>query len=146
MAADRSSPWVAALCGALFSAGLMLSGMSNPANVIAFLDVAGTWNPALAFVMGGAIAVAAPAYALARRRRATLSGVAIELPETHTITAPLVGGSLLFGVCWGLAGLCPGPAVVLAGIGAVQGALYALAFVAAMLGGLWLAGRFGPWA
>jgi uncharacterized membrane protein YedE/YeeE len=130
---------IALIAGFMFGAGLIVSGMSDPANVIGFLDVAGAWNPSLAFVMGGAILVAAPAFALARRRGRDLGGEPIELPPTRGITARLVTGSALFGVGWGLAGLCPGPALVFA----ATGTPYALVFVAALAVGLILAARIG---
>jgi uncharacterized membrane protein YedE/YeeE len=122
----------ALLSGLLFGIGLILSGMSNPAKVTAFLDLAGNWDPSLVFVMGGAIAVAAPAFAWARRRRQTLLNTPLNLPEATAIDRRLVGGSLLFGAGWGLAGFCPGPALVAAAYG-FPGALL---FAAAMLGGM----------
>lgn len=116
---------VAALAGLVFGLGLMLSGMTSPAKVLGFLDVLGGWDPSLALVMAGAIAVGLPAFALARRRR-------VPLPETTTIDRRLVGGSMLFGIGWGLVGLCPGPALAVAGLGDAK----ALGFVAAMLTGM----------
>ncbi len=104
---------IAGLSGFVFGLGLLLSGMTNPARVLAFLDVAGNWNPSLAFVMGGAILVAAPAFALARRRRTTLLGEPITLPNRFGVDARLTGGAVLFGVGWGLTGICPGPAILL---------------------------------
>ncbi len=122
-----------ALCsGLLFGFGLILSGMSNPAKVTAFLDLSGNWDPSLAFVMGGAIAVAAPAFAWAKRRKQTLLQTPLNLPEQTKVERRLVGGSLLFGIGWGLAGFCPGPALVAAAAG-FPGALL---FAAAMLGGM----------
>lgn len=130
---------IAFCSGLLFAAGLLLSGMSDPARVLAFLDVAGAWDPSLAFVMGGAVAVAAPAFAWVRRKGRTLGGATVALPEGRPVTPRLVAGSAVFGVGWGLAGLCPGPAIVLLGLGAVP---YALVFVAAMAAGLaWVALR-----
>jgi len=139
----------AALFGALFGLGLLISGMTDPAKVLGFLDVAGAWNPQLAFVMAGAIAVAAPAFWLARRRRAALLGEPIQLPEPRAIDARLLAGAAVFGVGWGLAGICPGPAVVLAGFAAPRPLLFGAAMIAGMLlarvalriGG---AGRTGP--
>ena len=116
---------VAALAGLVFGLGLVVSGMVLPAKVLGFLDLAGAWDPSLALVMAGAIAVGLPAFAWAKRRR-------MELPETRGIDRRLVGGSLLFGIGWGLAGLCPGPALVVAGLGDEK----ALGFVAAMLAGM----------
>lgn len=122
----------ALLSGLLFGLGLILSGMSNPAKVVAFLDLGGIWDPSLAFVMGGAIAVAAPAFAWARRRNQTLLNTPLDLPTKTGIDRRLVGGSLLFGAGWGLAGFCPGPALVTAAAG-FPGALL---FAAAMLAGM----------
>jgi len=118
-------PLIAALAGLVFGLGLMLSGMASPAKVQGFLDVLGAWDPSLALVMAGAIAVGLPAFALAKRRR-------VPLPEATTVDRRLVGGSLLFGVGWGLVGLCPGPALVVAGLGDMK----ALGFVAAMATGM----------
>jgi len=123
--------------GLLFGLGLLLSGMTDPDRVKAFLDVAGAWNPALALVMGGAIAVALPAFAFARRNSHSLLGEAIDLPAKRQIDAPLVIGAAIFGLGWGLAGICPGPALVLAG----HAAPGALVFVAALLIGTRLAER-----
>jgi uncharacterized membrane protein YedE/YeeE len=122
----------AALAGLLFGLGLALSGMVFPAKVQGFLDVAGSWDPSLAFVMVGAIAVGLPAFALARRRRESFAGLAMRLPDATHIDRRLVGGSLLFGVGWGLAGLCPGPALVVLGLADAKAA----AFVGAMLVGM----------
>jgi len=119
-------------CGLLFGIGLLVSGMANPAKVLGFLDLAGNWDPSLAFVMAGAIAVAAPAFWLARRRASSLAGAPIQLPTSRRIDGRLVGGALLFGAGWGLAGFCPGPALVAAGSGQPRAWL----FVAAMLAGM----------
>ena len=122
----------ALLAGMVFGIGLLASGMANPAKVLGFLDVNGAWDPSLAFVMVGAVAVAALAFFAASRRPATLLGAPMLLPEARGIDARLVGGSVLFGIGWGLAGFCPGPAVVAVGMG--QGK--AVLFVAAMLVGM----------
>jgi uncharacterized membrane protein YedE/YeeE len=116
---------IAALAGLIFGLGLIVSGMVFPAKVLGFLDLAGAWDPSLALVMAGAIAVGLPAFAWARRAR-------VQLPGATRIDRRLVGGSLLFGIGWGLAGLCPGPALVVLGMGDVK----ALGFVAAMLAGM----------
>jgi len=116
--------------GLVFGFGLILSGMTNPAKVQNFLDVFGRWDPSLAFVMGGAIAVAATGFALLRKHAgAPLFGPAFGWPTRTDIDAPLLIGAAVFGIGWGLGGLCPGPA--LAGIPAAKGGL--LAFVVAML-------------
>jgi uncharacterized membrane protein YedE/YeeE len=120
------------LIGLLFGIGLILSGMTDPGKVIGFLDLTGAWDPSLAFVMGGAIVVGAIAFAIARRRTVSLHGEAMHLPKQREIDAPLVVGSLVFGVGWGIAGFCPGPALVAAGAGYPQ----ALVFVAAMIAGM----------
>jgi uncharacterized membrane protein YedE/YeeE len=128
-------PAVAAfLSGLVFGLGLIVSGMANPAKVLGFLDVAGAWDPSLALVMTGAVAVGLAAFALARRRARPLLAAAMQLPTARTIDRRLVAGSLLFGVGWGLAGLCPGPAIVALGMGLPK----ALVFVAAMLAGMGL--------
>ncbi len=103
----------ALVAGALFGAGLWLSGMTDPQVVLGFLDIGGAWNPALAFTMGGALLVTGPAYYLARRRGRIVGGAAPELPPGRGIDARLLGGAALFGVGWGLAGICPGPALIL---------------------------------
>ena len=123
----------ASLAGLVFGLGLLVSGMADPAKVLGFLDLAGAWDPSLAFVMGGAIAVALPAFTLARKRRnALLTGEPMQLPTATRIDKRLLGGALLFGIGWGLAGFCPGPALVALGMGLDQ----ALVFVLAMLGGM----------
>jgi uncharacterized membrane protein YedE/YeeE len=122
--------------GLIFGTGLVLSGMVDPDRVKAFLDVAGAWNPALALVMIGAIAIAAPAFRIARRRR-SLFGDEIKLPETKTIDARLIIGAGIFGLGWGLSGICPGPGVVLLGFGARGAFVFVLALVAGSnIGGL----------
>lgn len=125
-------PVLAFLAGLLFGIGLLVSGLSDPAKVLAFLDVGGRWDPSLALVMAGAIAVSAPAFWLARRRSAAWSGAPIALPENRRIDARLLAGSALFGLGWGLVGLCPGPSLVALGFGLPR----AIVFVAAMLAGM----------
>ena len=120
--------------GLLFGLGLIVSGMADPAKVLGFLDLAGQWDPSLALVMGGAIAIGLPAFTLARKRQRTLLGEPMQLPTARTIDRRLVLGSLLFGVGWGIAGICPGPALVLLGMASGKG----LAFVLAMLAGMLL--------
>lgn len=104
-------PLVALLSGVLFGMGLALSGMTDPARVRAFLDVTGAWDPTLAFVMGGALLPMAIAWAVVRRRTRPVVADAFHLPATSPIDARLIGGAALFGIGWGLAGLCPGPAI-----------------------------------
>ncbi len=122
------------VAGLVFGLGLILSGMSDPAKVLGFLDLAGPWDPSLAFVMGGAIGVGLVAFAVARQRTQSLLGLPMRLPTTRVIDRRLVGGSLLFGIGWGLAGFCPGPALVALGMGEGKAAL----FVGAMLAGMGL--------
>jgi uncharacterized protein len=120
------------LVGLLFGLGLILSGMTDPGKVQGFLDLAGAWDPSLALVMGGAIAVGFFGYALARRRSAAVLGGAMHLPKATHIDRRLVLGSLTFGAGWGLAGFCPGPGVV----SMASGEPKALVFVLAMLAGM----------
>jgi uncharacterized protein len=120
------------LVGLLFGLGLILSGMTDPGKVLGFLDVTGAWDPSLAFVMGGAIAVGVFAFALARRRTTAFLGGAIHLPGHAPIDRRLLVGSLVFGIGWGLAGFCPGPAIVSAAAGHAQ----ALGFVLSMFAGM----------
>jgi len=101
------------VAGLLFGSGLLLSRMTNPQNVLAFLDVAGAWRPALLYTMAAAVAVAAPAYWAARRSKQSLLGVPVELPDRFKFDIPLILGSAIFGVGWGLSGICPGPALLL---------------------------------
>ena len=118
--------------GLLFGWGLMLSGMTDPGKVLGFLDLTGAWDPSLAFVMGGAIAVGVVAFGIARKRTRNFFGGALHLPTSRTIDRRLWVGSLLFGAGWGLAGFCPGPALVSMAAGQPK----AMAFVAAMVVGM----------
>lgn len=120
------------LVGLIFGLGLILSGMTDPAKVLGFLDLFGNWDPSLAFVMGGAIAVGLFAFAIAKKRTQSFLGGAMHLPKATQIDKPLVVGALVFGAGWGLAGFCPGPALVTMASGEVK----ALVFVAAMLAGM----------
>jgi uncharacterized membrane protein YedE/YeeE len=110
--------------GLLFGLGLMLSGMTDPGKVLGFLDLAGLWDPSLALVMGGAIAVGVFAFSLAKKRSLSFFGDALRLPTQERITKRLVLGSLLFGAGWGLAGFCPGPALVSMAAGQSKAALF----------------------
>ena len=120
------------IAGLLFGWGLLLSGMTDPRKVLGFLDLFGHWDPSLALVMGGAIAVGVVAFAVARRRTITLLGGDLRLPESRDIDWRLIAGSLIFGAGWGLAGFCPGPGIVSMAAGEVKAAV----FVAAMLLGM----------
>lgn len=126
------STFIALLSGLIFGIGLIISGMTDPAKVLGFLDLAGAWDPSLALVMGGAITVGLVAFAIAKRRTQSLLGLPMQLPTARQIDRRLVGGSLTFGVGWGLAGICPGPAVVLVGAGVSQGVIFAVAMLAGM--------------
>lgn len=119
-------------CGLLFGTGLIISQMSNPAKVIGFLDVAGQWDPSLAFVMVGAVGVFAVGYRVALRRSAPLFDKTFMVPERARVDKALILGSLVFGLGWGLAGFCPGPAIVSSGFGEPR----VWAFVAAMVAGI----------
>lgn len=123
---------LALISGLIFGIGLIVSGMTDPGKVLGFLDLAGAWDPSLILVMGGAIALGLAGFAVAKRRSRSLLGLPMQLPTATKIDRRLVAGSLTFGVGWGLAGICPGPAVVLVGEGASQGVL----FTAAMLAGM----------
>lgn len=123
---------ISLLAGLVFGLGLLLSGMSNPAKVLGFLDLGGRWDPSLAFVMAGAIAVASLAFLYAKRMRVSLSGSPIRLPSATRIDSRLLVGGLVFGIGWGLAGFCPGPGLVAAGAGQIK----ALLFTGAMLLGM----------
>jgi uncharacterized membrane protein YedE/YeeE len=118
--------------GLVFGAGLLFSGMTDPGKVIGFLDVFGAWDPSLAFVMVGAVLVGLFGFAAARRRTQAVLGGAMHLPRTTNIDRRLVAGSTIFGVGWGLAGFCPGPALVAAAAGYAG----ALVFVVSMLAGM----------
>ena len=120
------------LAGLVFGLGLLLAGMANPAKVLGFLDLAGAWDPSLALVMAGAIALALLPFAWARRRPYSLLGAPLQLPVKRALDRRLLGGSLLFGIGWGIAGICPGPAVAIL----LSGHWQVLVFVAAMLAGM----------
>lgn len=119
----------ATIAGALFGLGLAVSGMTNPDKVLNFLDVAGHWDPSLALVMGGALAVTLPGFAWVRRRGRAYCGDALPAPPSNHIDRRLLLGSALFGIGWGLAGYCPGPGLANLAHGSVE----AVAFVASLL-------------
>lgn len=120
------------LAGLVFGFGLLISGMADPNKVLGFLDLAGPWDPSLALVMAGAIAVGVVAFAVARQRTLSFLGAEMKLPSTQQIDRRLVLGSALFGIGWGIAGLCPGPALVSLGTGQVKAMVFVLAMVAGM--------------
>jgi uncharacterized membrane protein YedE/YeeE len=123
----------AIVVGLIFGAGLALSDMINPARVLAFLDVAGDWDPTLAFVLGGALIPSAIGYWLSRRMKRPLFDQQFRIPQNRTVEPKLLAGAAIFGIGWGLAGFCPGPAIAALGFGLWQPWL----FVLAMLAGMW---------
>ncbi len=131
------------LCGIVFGIGLVVSGMSNPAKVLNFLDLAGTWDASLAFVMGGAVVVTFLGYRLVRTRRHPAFADRFYMPTAREIDAPLLAGAACFGLGWGLGGYCPGPAITALSLHAGG----TLVFVGCMLIGMWCArmakGRLG---
>ena len=122
------------LVGLLFGLGLILSGMTDPGKVTGFLDLFGLWDPSLALVMGGAIAVGFFAFTLAKKRTTNFLGGMLRLPAKNQIDKPLIIGSLLFGAGWGLAGFCPGPALVSMASGQPKALIFVLAMLAGMVG------------
>lgn len=123
---------MALITGLVFGIGLIVAGMTNPAKVLGFLDLAGRWDPSLALVMAGAILVALPAFRVAARRRQSLLGEPMHLPTATRIDRRLVLGSLAFGAGWGLAGFCPGPALASLAMGGVQPLIFCVAMLAGM--------------
>lgn len=121
------------LAGLLFGLGLLLSGMTDPGKVQGFLDLAGAWDPSLAFVMGGGVLVGLMAFGIAKKRDTSLLGAAFHWPHITQIDKPLVIGSLLFGVGWGLAGFCPGPALVTLAAGYDKAVVFVLAMLVGMV-------------
>ncbi|MBC3831356.1 YeeE/YedE family protein [Undibacterium amnicola] len=130
--------FIAALSGIIFGVGLIIAGMANPAKVLDFLDLFGAWDPSLALVMGGAIGLAILPFTILRKKAVSWSGELLRFPKKTDIDGRLIGGSLLFGIGWGIAGICPGPSLILLGAGIAKGA----AFVLMMCLGMWLADRF----
>lgn len=124
---------IALASGLLFGLGLLAGGMTDPAKVKGFLDLFGGWDPSLAFVMGSAVAVGMVAFAMARRRTRSWTGDRMEVPDDTVIDRRLVGGGVLFGIGWGIAGFCPGPALVAMGGGLASAAIFVIAMVAGML-------------
>jgi len=130
---NRGMQWIAAaLAGAVLGLGLILSGMANPAKVIGFLDVAGSWDPSLGLVMGGGLVVGSMGFALLKNRRKTLLGEPLNLPASRKIDLRLILGSVLFGIGWGITGICPGPGLVLLGAGIPEGVIYIVSLLAGM--------------
>lgn len=125
------APLLSLLSGLVFGIGLIYAGMSNPAKVLAFLDIAGDWDPSLALVMAGALAVSAISFYYAKKSGMTFLNTPIDLPENTLIDKRLVLGSIIFGVGWGIAGICPGPALVLVGTGNDNGFVF---FISILIG------------
>lgn len=126
------------LIGVLFGFGLLISGMTNPQKILNFLDLSGLWDPSLLFVMGGAVLVGLGGFYLLRKRSQAFFGGALHMPARRDVSKPLLIGSMIFGVGWGIAGFCPGPAVVAVGAGQSK----AFVFVIAMLAGMWICEHF----
>ncbi|RYZ94808.1 MAG: YeeE/YedE family protein [Moraxellaceae bacterium] len=124
---------IALLLGSLFAVGLLMSGMANPQKVLNFLDVFGNWDASLAFVMLGAILVAFLPFQYALRKPQTITHEPIELPRNTSIDRRLIIGSMLFGMGWGIAGICPAPALTLIGLGYSDGLYFVVAMLAGML-------------
>lgn len=123
----------ALLAGLIFGLGLIVSGMANPEKVIGFLNIFGRWDPSLAFVMGGAIFVGVFSFKYIVKREKTLLGGSLHLSNEKSINKRLIFGSLIFGLGWGVAGFCPGPALVSLGMGSLKGAMFVIAMLAGML-------------
>jgi uncharacterized membrane protein YedE/YeeE len=121
------------LIGLVFGVGISISGMANPAKVLNFFDVAGTWDPSLAFVMGGALIVTAIGYRLVLKRQAPMLAANFQLPTRRDLDLPLIAGSALFGVGWGIAGFCPGGALPALGTGRSEVAIFVVALLAGIL-------------
>lgn len=132
---------VALLTGLVFGLGLAVSGMTDPARVQGFLDLAGRWDPTLAFVMGGGLVVNIPAWWLTRRRARPVCAARFALPTKQRIDTPLLVGAASFGIGWGLSGFCPGPALASLTGGAPAVLLFCLAMLAGMAAAEWLARR-----
>lgn len=129
---------VAGIAGLLFGVGLLVSGMTNPANIVAFLDVAGAWQPALMFTMAAAVVVALPAFTIVRRRGKSLRGQPVSPINRRSITTRLILGSTLFGVGWGLSGICPGPGLILLTTAGAQALVFVTGLIAGTLAARWL--------
>lgn len=125
--------WFAFASGLVFGLGLILAGMANPAKVLGFLDVAGLWDPSLAFVMAGAILIGLFTFLVAKKRTQSFLGLPMQLPTNQLIDKRLIFGSALFGIGWGFAGICPGPGIVLFGAGVEKGLVFVFALVLGVL-------------
>lgn len=124
--------FTALLAGLVFGMGLIVSGMANPAKVLGFLDLAGRWDPSLGLVMAGAIGVGLIAFTIAARRTRSFLGAELKLPGARDIDRRLIGGGLLFGIGWGVAGFCPGPALLALGMGEAKAVIFVIAMLVGM--------------
>lgn len=123
---------IALISGLLFGIGLILAGMSNPAKILGFIDITGHWDPSLLITMVVAMGVSAIAFKVIKKRQVSVLNYRMQIPINQKIDKPLIIGSILFGIGWGLAGICPGPALLLTGMGITQGILFTLAMIAGM--------------
>ncbi|MEY0300929.1 DUF6691 family protein [Providencia manganoxydans] len=123
---------VALISGLLFGLGLLLAGMGNPAKILGFLDITGNWDPSLLVTMAVAMVVSAIAFAIAKKRKMSVLNCPIQIPQNTKIDKSLIIGSVLFGLGWGIAGICPGPALLLTGMGVTEGIIFTLAMIAGM--------------
>lgn len=130
---NRGLQWAAAaLAGIVLGLGLIFSGMANPGKVIGFLDIAGSWDPSLGLVMGGGLVVGSIGFAVLKKQHKTLLGEPLNLPASRKIDLRLILGSILFGIGWGITGICPGPGLVLLGAGIPEGVIYIVSLLAGM--------------
>ncbi|MDO9206131.1 DUF6691 family protein [Methylotenera sp.] len=129
---NTAALFFALLSGIIFGLGLILAGMADPAKVLAFLDLAGLWDPSLGLVMGGAIAVGLVAFKIAGKRSSSFLGLPMNLPTSRIIDKRLVIGGMVFGIGWGLVGICPAPAFVLLGAGSIKGIVFLIAMLIGM--------------
>ncbi|CAG9425680.1 DUF6691 family protein [Providencia alcalifaciens] len=121
---------IALVSGILFGLGLLLAGMGNPAKILAFLDITGNWDPSLLVTMAVAMVISGIAFQLVKKRKTSVLNCPLQIPTSKVIDKKLVIGSVLFGLGWGLGGICPGPAILLTGMGLTQGILFTLAMIA----------------
>lgn len=140
---DNAKNIIGLLAGLLFGFGLLISGMTDPVKVQGFLDVFGAWDISLALVMGGGLAVAIVGVQLAKRQQTSWIGTSIDMPSKTVITKPLIIGAMLFGIGWGLVGICPGPGIVLLGTGRWQAYVFIPAMILGMLIYQWLEPKLG---
>lgn len=123
----------ALISGILFGLGLLAAGMGNPQKILAFLDITGNWDPSLLITMAVAMAVSMVAFAVAKKRKKTVCGTPLELPVNSKIDKRLLTGAVLFGIGWGLAGICPGPGIVLSGMLSIKGLVFTASMIAGMV-------------